>query len=64
MELRNRNIEERLLDRRRITEEKTNWQWLNLLLPLAIIGLIGGLFFWLRKRSLDRKIPAFEIQNF
>lgn len=51
MELRNRNIEERLLDRQRITEEKSNWQWLNLLLPLMIIGLIGGLFFWLRKKK-------------
>ncbi|WP_100074596.1 gliding motility-associated ABC transporter substrate-binding protein GldG [Chryseobacterium camelliae] len=53
MELRNRNIEERLLDRQRITEEKTNWQWLNLLLPLAIIGLLGGLFFWLRKKKFE-----------
>lgn len=51
MELRNRNIEERLLDRHRISEEKTNWQWFNLLLPLAIIGLLGGLFFWLRKKK-------------
>lgn len=51
MELRNRNIEERLLDRQRITEEKATWQWINLLLPLAIIGLIGGLFFWLRKKK-------------
>ncbi|MEG0926062.1 MULTISPECIES: gliding motility-associated ABC transporter substrate-binding protein GldG [Chryseobacterium] len=51
MELRNRNIEERLLDRHRIEEEKTNWQWINLLLPLAVIGLIGGLFFWLRKKK-------------
>lgn len=51
MDLRNRNIEERLLDRQRITEEKGNWQWLNLLLPLAIIGLLGGLFFWLRKKK-------------
>lgn len=51
MELRNRNIEERLLDRQRMTEEKSTWQWLNLLLPLAIIGLIGGLFFWLRKKK-------------
>lgn len=51
MELRNRNIEERLLDRQRITEEKTNWQWFNLLLPLAIIGILGGLFFWLRKKK-------------
>ncbi|WP_374463919.1 gliding motility-associated ABC transporter substrate-binding protein GldG [Chryseobacterium sp.] len=51
MELRNRNIEERLLDRQRITEEKSTWQWLSLLLPLAIIGLLGGLFFWLRKKK-------------
>ncbi|MCD9617459.1 gliding motility-associated ABC transporter substrate-binding protein GldG [Chryseobacterium gleum] len=51
MELRNRNIEERLLDRQRITEEKSTWQWLNLLLPLTIIGLLGGLFFWLRKKK-------------
>ncbi len=51
IELRNRNIEERLLDRHRISEEKTKWQWFNLLLPLAIIGLLGGLFFWLRKKK-------------
>ncbi len=51
MDLRNRNIEERLLDRQRITEEKSKWQWFNLLLPLAIIGLLGGLFFWLRKKK-------------
>lgn len=51
MELRNRNIEERLLDRYRISEEKSKWQWLNLLLPLAIIAILGGLFFWLRKRK-------------
>ncbi|WP_288457655.1 gliding motility-associated ABC transporter substrate-binding protein GldG [uncultured Chryseobacterium sp.] len=50
MDLRNRNIEERLLDRQRITEEKNNWQWFNLLLPLVIIGILGGLFFWLRKK--------------
>lgn len=51
MELRNRNIEARLLDRQRIDEEKKNWQWINLLLPLAIIGLLGGFFFWLRKKK-------------
>lgn len=53
MELRNRNIEARLLDRQRIDEEKNNWQWFNLLLPLAIIGLFGALFSWLRKRKFS-----------
>ncbi|WP_185681281.1 hypothetical protein [Chryseobacterium sp. C1] len=28
-----------------------NWQWFNLLLLLAIIGILGGLFFWLRKKK-------------
>ena len=51
IELRNRNIESRLLDRRRIDEEKTNWQWFNLLTPIAILGLLGGIFFWLRKKK-------------
>lgn len=51
MELRNRNIEARLLDRQRIDEERSKWQWINLLLPLVVIGLLGGLFFWLRKRK-------------
>lgn len=51
IELRNRNIEERLLDRYLINEERNYWQWFNLLLPLVIIGILGGLFFWLRKKK-------------
>lgn len=51
MELRNRNIEARLLDRQRIDEERSKWQWINLLIPIAIIGLLGGFFFWLRKKK-------------
>ena len=53
MDLRNRNIEARLLDKTRIDEEKQNWQWINLLLPLGIIGILGGLFYWLRKRKFS-----------
>lgn len=51
IDLRNRNIEARLLDKRRIDEEKTNWQWFNLLTPLAILGLLGEIFYWLRKKK-------------
>ena len=51
MELRNRNIDARLLDRQRIDDEKKSWQWINLLFPLAIIGLLGGFFYWWRKRK-------------
>lgn len=51
MELRNRNIEARLLDRQRIDEERSKWQWINLLIPIGITGLLGGFFFWLRKKK-------------
>ncbi|QDP86368.1 gliding motility-associated ABC transporter substrate-binding protein GldG [Chryseobacterium sp. SNU WT5] len=53
MELRNRNIEARLLDRQRIDDEKSNWQWFNLLFPLLIIGLLGGIFYWWRKKKFQ-----------
>lgn len=49
--LRNRNIEARLLDRARVEEEKSKWQWLNLLLPLGIIALFGVIFHFIRKRK-------------
>lgn len=51
MTLRNRNIEARLLDRQRIDAERTKWQWLNLLLPLLILGIFGAVFSWIRKRK-------------
>lgn len=48
--LRNRNIEARLLDRQRINFEKSQWQWFNLILPLALIGVLGTLFYLFRKK--------------
>lgn len=53
MTLRNRNIEARLLYRERIDDEKTYWQWFNLILPLGILALLGGLFYWLRQRKFS-----------
>lgn len=51
MSLRNRNIEARLLDRQRITTEEIYWQWFNLLLPLLILGILGTLFFFWRRKK-------------
>lgn len=53
MALRNRNIEARLLDRQRIYDEKANWQWINLLVPLGIIAALGAIFYWFRKRKFS-----------
>lgn len=54
MQLRNRNIEARLLDRQKIEDQKVKWQWLNMLLPLAIIGVPALLFQWWRVRKFLR----------
>lgn len=53
MALRNRNLEMRLLDQRRIDEERPKWQWINLLLPLGILAILGALFFFLRKKQFS-----------
>lgn len=42
IELRNKEIKIRLLDKSRIREEKTKWQVINIVLPLLLL-LIGGL---------------------
>ena len=51
IDLRSRSVEIRLLDQKLINDEKSYWQWFNLLLPLLFIGSLGGLFFWLRKKK-------------
>ena len=51
IDLRSRSVEIRLLDQKLINDEKSYWQWFNLLLPLLVIGGLGGLFFWLRKKK-------------
>lgn len=48
--LRANEVELRLLDRLRIQEERRYWQVLNVVLPLALLTLIGGLQFYLRRR--------------
>jgi len=53
MELRNRTIEIRLLDRERVDEERSKWQWINLLLPLGILGILGAGFYFIRKKKFS-----------
>ena len=53
MALRNRTIEIRLLDRERVDAERSKWQWINLLLPLGILGLLGAVFYFIRKKRFS-----------
>ncbi|SHE95821.1 protein involved in gliding motility GldG [Mariniphaga anaerophila] len=54
MQLRNRNQKLRLLDKVRLREEKPLWQWLNVLLPLAVIALWGIAYNFMRNRRYSR----------
>jgi gliding-associated putative ABC transporter substrate-binding component GldG len=45
---RNKQVTLRPLDKVRLKEERTQWQVLNLIGPLVLIGLIGGLWQWRR----------------
>lgn len=55
MELRNREIKLRLLHKRSIIGgTKTFWQIVNMTLPLLLLGVFGGAFFFVRKRRYTR----------
>jgi gliding-associated putative ABC transporter substrate-binding component GldG len=48
--LRNRKLEIPLLSKTSVLQEKSTWQMINLLVPTAIIALLAGIGFWIRKR--------------
>jgi ABC-2 type transport system permease protein len=49
MQLRNRTVQLRLLDKVKLREEKVFWQWFNVAAPLALV-LLFGLVFNIRRR--------------
>ena len=51
MELRARVFKIRMLDKVRIREQKTFWQMLNVLMPLILIALFGGVYVYIRRRK-------------
>ncbi len=54
MHLRSRTQKLRLLDKVRLREEKHQWRWLNVILPLIFTGLWALLFSLFRKRRFSR----------
>lgn len=48
---RNKQVTLRPLDKLRLKEERTQWQLLNLLGPLVLIGVVGVVWQWNRKRQ-------------
>ena len=51
LEARNKNVTLRLLDKQKIATEKTKWQFINIVLPIALVLLFGWLYQLKRKRN-------------
>ncbi|MFD2568319.1 gliding motility-associated ABC transporter substrate-binding protein GldG [Pseudotenacibaculum haliotis] len=51
IELRNKTLQINLLDKQRAFEERTYWQFLNVVLPLLLLFGFGFVFNYLRKRK-------------
>ncbi len=49
-ESRNKDFVLRLLDKVKVEEQKTMWQFLNIGLPILVVIVFGSLFQWRRKR--------------
>ncbi len=54
MQLRNRTQKLRLLDKVRLREEKTMWQWLNIMAPLFILVVFGIIYNVYRRGRYTR----------
>ena len=49
--IRSKEIAVAFLNPEKITEEKTKWQLLNILLPLVLLGLFGIAFKYIRQKK-------------
>jgi len=54
MQLRNRTVQLRLLDKVQLREEKSFWQWLNLVGPLVVVVLFGVVYNFIRRYRYSR----------
>jgi ABC-2 type transport system permease protein len=53
--VRSKQITLRLLDAKRVKEEKLRWQLLNTVVPISLILLFGVVWHWNRKRRFANK---------
>ena len=51
MQLRNRRVDLRLLNRAVVESQRHIWLWINTLLPIFLLGIFGGVFFLYRKHK-------------
>ena len=51
IELRNKNVQINLLDKEKAYQERTFWQFVNIVLPLLVLLTFGFVFQYVRKRT-------------
>jgi len=51
-ETRNKEFTLRLLDKKKVESQRTMWQFINIVVPIILVILIGLLLQWVRKRRL------------
>ena len=49
--IRSKEISVPFLDPQKVAEERSFWQWINILLPLVLLAIFGGLFGYFRKKK-------------
>ncbi len=54
IQLRNKTLKIRLLDKQKAFKERTYWQFLNVVLPLLLVFAFGFVFNYLRKRKYTK----------
>ena len=53
--IRMKEVKIRVLDKERASKERTLYGFINVVLPLAILGLIGVVIYFVRKRKYSAK---------
>lgn len=48
---RNKNFDNRILDPKIVESEKSKWQFINIVIPIAAILIFGAVFFFIRKKK-------------
>lgn len=55
LEARSKDVKLRLLDKGRVKDEKTMWQWVNVALPIALVLIFASAYMFFRKRKYEVK---------
>lgn len=54
MQLRSRTVQLRLLDKVKLREEKVMWKWINVVVPILLILILGVVYNMVRRRRFSR----------